>query len=137
MDAAAIITALRARATAAGYTVVLYRQVDEEDVVPVVVIAGHQEAREVDPETHGLVYRLLDINVYLVAEAETDDHAIEALQAAETLSAELVRVTPDVADTIVHGVTFEVIEQNVEMRTSSTDAIIVELLIRAAYTGES
>lgn len=132
-----IIGALRTRATDQGWNVVLYRVVDPEtDTLPTVMIASHEEGRQADDEAHGLVHRLLDVSVMLVAEGD-DDHTIEALELAEQLANDLVHVQADVPDDLGVGVnTLEVIETRADTRTSSTDYMIIELLIRAAYIGD-
>lgn len=135
-EASQIVSALRTRATDAGYNVILYRVASEDDTLPVVMFAAHEEGRETDPTAHGLVHRLLDITVMLLAEGD-DDHVIEALELADDLAADLVQVTEDVPDTLGGLVnTLEVIEMRTDTRTSSTDVIICELLIRAAYNGD-
>lgn len=135
-EPADIVRALRTRAEDAGRNVILYRVVNEDDALPTVIFAAHEEGRERDPQAHGLVHRLLDITVLLVAEAVDDDHAIEALELADELASDLVVVEPDVPDTLGGLVnSLEVIEVQTDTRTSSTDVMICQLLIRAAYNG--
>lgn len=136
-NAAAIVEALRARAVAAGYPVILYRMVDPEiDTLPACVVLSHEEGRQADEQAHGLVHRLLDVTIALVARG-SDDHIIEALELADDLAGALVQVQIDVPDTLDDaGVNaLEVIETRADTRESSTDVYVVELLVRAAYTG--
>lgn len=140
MNPAAIVSALRTRATNEGHNVVLFRTIDPEvDTLPALLFATLEEGRERDPEVHGLVHRLLDITVMVVARVDDDDHLIDALQLAEEVTGDLVTVEADVPDRLdtANVNSLEVIETRAEPRTSSTDVFVVEILLRAHYIGAS
>jgi len=134
VSASAAIQELRTRIQNAGYPVTMWRVVDPEtDTLPIAAInfADDGEQWEADSPLDR-VQSLID--VMLVAEYDSEDPELEAVQEAETFRDLLVERVPDKRDTLADSVSMAYVDNMfIGTRQESTNVFAIFVRVRLEY----
>lgn len=136
MTASAIIKALRSRLENAGHDVTLFRVIDaENDTLPVVgVFFDRDDGEETETDEFGPQKRRLNLDVVRVSTPTGSDPEMEALEAAESLAADLLTNRADRLDDIDGTCRYaEQVELTIEARELTDDPIVSHVRLRAHY----
>jgi len=134
VSTSAAIQELRTRIQNAGYPVTMWRVVDPEtDTLPIAVINFADDGEQWEADSPLDRAQSL-IDVMLVAEYESEDPELEAVQDAETFRDLLVERVPDKRDTL-NGAVGKAFVDNmfIGTRQENTNVFVIFVRVRLEY----